>query len=115
MYTQYELDNFTKEQLITLVLSMQETTMRGEKIVSYYNRDTSNSKYASITPDMVAAWHIDGYSLSEIRDKIKREKNIDISIQVLTYKIRKYERENRVNIYRSGKKGRRKVETSSKI
>ena len=109
MHTEQELVNMSKEQLITLILSMQETMMHGKKIVEYYSRKSNkNGKFAEITTDYVANLMLNGYFLTDIQKKIKDDFNIDISLQALNYRIRKYERDNNVQIYSGAKKGRKK-------
>ena len=109
MHTRQELVNMNQEQLITLILSMEETMMRGKKIVEYYTRKSSkNGKFSKITTDYVANLMLNGYHLTDIQKKIKQDYNIDISLQALNYRIRKYEKENNVQIYLGAKKGRKK-------
>lgn len=109
MYTKQELVNMTSEQLVDIIINMQEVVERGKNITAYYGRKSSNSKYSEITPERIAKMHEEGYSLTEIKNKLEKEGRVEkISIQTLMYKIKKYEKENGRNIYRPGKKGRKK-------
>lgn len=113
MYTNYELSEMTREELETLILAMQDTALRGKKIVQYYERKKSVSKYSSITPEMVAKMHVDGYTLTEIQRHFNAKykdsvPNFNMSLQVIIYKLKQYEKANNVLIYKPGPKGRKK-------
>lgn len=114
MYTREQLVGMSNEQLVEIVLQMQEVAERGKNITAYYNRKESNSKFSSITPERVAQMHLDGYSITEIKHKLDKELMassggpLNISIQTIMYKIRKYEKEHNVKIYKPGIKGRKK-------
>lgn len=119
MYTRQQLVNMNIEQLVNIILNMQEVAERGKNITAYYDRKHSNSKFSDITPEQVAKLHEDGYSLTEIKNKIDKmfksnnildkDGNIkEISIQTLMYKIKKYEKETGKSIYKPGNKGRKK-------
>lgn len=109
MYKKEELIDMTNEQLVDIVMSMQEVAERGKNITAYYARKTSNSKFSGITPEEVAKLHEDGFSLTEIKNRLEKEGRVkNISIQTLMYKLKKWEEETGRKIYRPGNKGRKK-------
>lgn len=72
------------------------------------------NSYKDITVDKVVKMHLNGYSITEIKDKINKEyreagDERRITIQSIMYRIRVYEKENNVTIYKAGKKGRKKL------
>lgn len=115
VYTRDDLNNMSKDDIIQLVLNLQYSIAELNTEVLGYK-----SKWSSITPEEVAKLHLQGYSLSEIVNKINKQLKADgrvdkkgkplvITLQTVRYKLNKYEQETGQSIYRPATKGRKKA------
>ena len=114
-----ELNNLSKHQLIDLIDKMYSMNGMNKSLVDETLEIVQGGKY-QVTPSQIASMHRDGYSLSQIREKlneiykrdnVRDEKTgniLEISLQTLIYKIRKYESVTGERVYKPDQKGRKK-------